>query len=246
MTVSYNPWLVILSGIIAMLAGYVMLEIGSQATRTVGAKRNFWLAIGAGAMGMGIWAMHFIAMLAFSIPARISYNFLLVAVSLVVAAIASWQGLFIVSRPTMTAPILVAGSICMGIAIAGMHYIGMAAMNVEADLTYNPVLLMLSIAIAIVVSGVAMEIAFGLRHQTASKDLKWKIVSAVVMGFAVLSMHYTGMAAAIFTPNNSKHTTLSVGLDNYSLGILVGAIAFIILGLTLFITSWHGKAKIVH
>jgi NO-binding membrane sensor protein with MHYT domain len=235
MTVSYNPWLVILSGIIAMLSGYVMLEIGSQATRTVASRRNVWLLVGAGAMGMGIWAMHFIAMLAFSIPAHISYNFLLVAVSLLVAAIACWQGLFIVSRPAMSGASLIAGSVCMGLAIAGMHYIGMAAMNVAADIVYNPTLVILSLAIAIIVSGVAMEIAFGLRHQTESTDLKWKIPSAVVMGFAVLSMHYTGMSAAIFTPNQSKHHNLSVGLDNYSLGLLVGTITFIILGLTLFI-----------
>src|SRR5919202_290063 len=123
MTASYNFYLVGLSASIAILASYTTLELAGWVTGSQGSSRQIWLVMGAIVMGIGIWAMHFIAMLAFSLPLVISYNFLLVLVSLLVAILGSGQALFIISRPTVNIPTLLTGSACMGIAIAAMHYI---------------------------------------------------------------------------------------------------------------------------
>lgn len=136
MNVDYNWYLVVFSGFIAMFASYVALELAGQVPQQKGFDRKFWLTLGASAMGLGIWAMHFIAMLAFSIPIYISYDFILVVISLLAAVLASAQALIVVSLPTISTRMLLIGSVSMGIAIAGMHYVGMTAMRMQADLQF--------------------------------------------------------------------------------------------------------------
>jgi NO-binding membrane sensor protein with MHYT domain len=240
MNVDYNWYLVVFSGFIAMFASYVALELAGQVPQQKGFDRKFWLTLGASAMGLGIWAMHFIAMLAFSIPIYISYDFILVVVSLLAAVLASAQALIVVSLPTISTRMLLIGSVSMGIAIAGMHYVGMTAMRMQADLQYNPLLFTLSVIIAVVVSLVALLIAFNFRDKQGAVARWGKIGSAVVMGFAVLSMHYTGMAAAIFTPNASKAIELAA-IRNFDLALIVGTLTILVLGVTLFIVSTTSK-----
>jgi NO-binding membrane sensor protein with MHYT domain len=240
MNVAYNWYLVVLSGFIAMLASYVALEVAGQVPQQKGFDRTFWLVLGASSMGLGIWAMHFVAMLAFSIPIYISYDFLLVIVSLLAAVIASAQALIVVSLPTINTRMLLIGSASMGIAIAGMHYVGMTAMKMQADLQYNPLLFTLSVIIAVVVSLVALLIAYNFRDKRGSAARWGKIGSAVVMGFAVLSMHYTGMAAAIFTPNVSKAVEYAA-IRNFDLALIVATLTLLVLGVTLFIVSTTSK-----
>ncbi len=240
MNVTYNWYLVVLSGFIAMLASYVALELASQVPQEKGFDRKFWLTLGASSMGLGIWAMHFIAMLAFSIPIYISYDFVLVMVSLLAAGLASAQALIVVSLPTISPRMLLIGSASMGIAIAGMHYVGMTAMRMQADLQYNPPLFALSVIIAVVVSLVAILIAFNFRDKQGTAARWGKIGSAVVMGFAVLSMHYTGMAAAIFTPNTSKAVEIAA-IRNFDLALIVATLTLLVLGVTLFIVSTTSK-----
>jgi NO-binding membrane sensor protein with MHYT domain len=198
MTATYNFVLVGLSALIAILASYTTLELATWVTASQGSSRRIWLVIGASVMGIGIWSMHFIAMLAFSLPIAIGYNFGLVVVSLLVAILGAGQALFIISRPTVNIASLLTGSTCMGIAIAAMHYTGMAAMQLSANIHYNPKIFGISVAIAIVVSLVALKLSLEFRDKT-EVGMNWgKIVSAIIMGVAVLSMHYTGMAAAMF------------------------------------------------
>lgn len=242
MTATYNFYLVGVSAVIAILASYTTLEIAGWVTQARGSGRQLWLVMGASVMGIGIWSMHFIAMLAFSMPSAISYNFLLVLVSLVAAALGSGQALFIISRPTVNLSTLLTGSICMGIAIAAMHYIGMAAMQMSADIHYNPQLFALSVAIAVLVSLAAIKLSLKFRDRTEVGGFWGKIVSAIVMGGAVLSMHYTGMAAATFTPNYRKVVELS-GTDNYSLGFLIGVFTIISLGVTLLVGFGSSSPK---
>ncbi len=242
MAVTYNFYLVVLSALIAMLASYVTLEIAGQVGAAQGFERKFWLTVGAIDMGVGIWSMHFIAMLAFSIPIYIHYNLLIVLVSLLAAVLASGQALFIVSRPIINLPTLLIGSTCMGIAIAGMHYIGMAAMEMRADINYNPNLFALSIAIAIVVSLVALKLSFKFRNTTGFEGKGGKIVSAIIMGAAVLSMHYTGMAAAMFKPADNKVVEVS-SIDLSTIGYIVSIVTFVILGLTLIIVYANSEPR---
>lgn len=240
MPVTYNPVLVFVSAIIAVLAGYITLEISSKLSASSGTNRTFWLVSGAIALGSGIWSMHFVAMLAFSIPISISYNFLLVLVSLLVPVLVSFQALSIIGRPQPTLSTILVGSLIIGIGIATMHYSGMAAMQMSASLHYNPILFTLSVVIAIVVSFVALMLSLMFRKKQGQKLLK--MFSAVVMGAAVMSMHYTGMAAANFEPNPSKIIPPS-GLDNISLATLVCFYTLFVMGLVLSVIYIEPKQE---
>lgn len=229
MPVTYNPALVVVSALIAILAGYVTLELSTRLKKSMDSGRSFWLVSGSIAMGTGIWSMHFIAMLAFSIPITINYNLQLVIASLLLPIFAASQALSIVCRPNPTIKTLLGGSVFMGLGIAIMHYSGMAAMQMSADLRYRPDLLALSVLIAIAVSFVALKLSIFL--QGGSKNVnRLKILSAIIMGFAVMSMHYTGMAAAMFSPNPEK-VIVSSNLDNVSLAYLVCIFTIFVMGL---------------
>lgn len=232
MTVTYNPYLVFLSAVIATLASYTALELASRITVAQGITRRLWLMGGALAMGTGIWAMHFVAMLAFSIQLFISYNFGIVLISLIAAILASAQALYIVGRPKPTPVVLLAGSSCMGIGIAIMHYTGMAAMQMPAIVQYQPSLFVISVIIAISVSFVALKLFLQFREGVWVGRQWLKLITACIMGGAVQSMHYTGMAAAMFKPDVSK-LVQAAGLDNLSLAYIVCLFTLLILSLTL-------------
>src|SRR5207244_2236883 len=126
---SYNYALVALSVLIAMFASYAALDLASRVTAAGGWTRAVWLLGGAGAMGTGIWSMHYIGMLAFILPIPVAYHWPTVLLSLLAAILASVIALYVVSRPKMGVSRAVAGSVLMGAGIASMHYIGMAAMR---------------------------------------------------------------------------------------------------------------------
>lgn len=239
---TYDFFLVALSALIAIVASYAALGLARLVTVSRGVERNISLVLGAIAMGMGIWSMHFIAMLAYSLPITVNYNIVVVIVSLLAAILASAQALFIVSRPKMSRTVLLAGSVSMGIAIALMHYIGMAALQMPADVSYDPVVFVLSVIIAIVVSLVALLLAFNFRNQTGAEANKWKIISAVVMGVAVLTMHYTGMAAARITPNANKFSEI-VAANKESTVFSVGMVTFVFLGLALAVLYFNSESE---
>jgi two-component system sensor histidine kinase/response regulator len=147
--------------------------------------------------------MHYIGMLAFNRPVPVRYNLPAVVISLLAAIFASAAALYVVSQQTMGVLTAVAGSIIMGAGIAAMHYIGMTAMRLSAECTYDGRLVSLSVALAVVISLVAMVLTFRFRQE--AKSASWrKAACAVVMGGAIPVMHYTGMAAAtesIYTPS---------------------------------------------
>jgi PAS domain S-box-containing protein len=196
---SYSYRLVALSVLIAMCASYAALNLAARTAAAVSRRtRVIWLTGGSVAMGLGIWSMHYIGMLAFIMPIPVLYDLPTVIVSLLAAIFASWVGLFVVSRKLLTVSNAIAGSVIMGGGIAGMHYIGMAAMRMPARCHWNLLIVGLSIILAIVVSLVALWLAFHFRAQTAEISLP-KVVSGMVMGVAIAGMHYTGMAAASYT-----------------------------------------------
>src|SRR5438270_7677459 len=134
-------------------------------------------------------------MLAFRLPIPVLYDWPTVLLSLIAAIFASAVALFVVSRKKMGWPQALLGSAIMGGGIATMHYTGMAAMRLPAMCSYDPWLLTLSVAFAIVISLAAIWLTFHFREE-AKGSAAWKAVSAVVMGAAIPAMHYTGMAAA--------------------------------------------------
>jgi len=198
LTGNYDLWLVALSVVIAVLAAGAALDVAGRVTATRGQARATWLAGGAFAMGLGIWSMHYTGMLAFSLPVPVLYHPPTVGLSLLAAVAASLVALHVASREHLSAARTAVGSVVMGSGIAAMHYIGMAAMRLPATPRWNPGLVTLSILIAIGVSAVALWLAFHYGHGARGAWTWPKLGSAVVMGLAIPSMHYTGMAAARF------------------------------------------------
>ncbi len=204
LTHSYDYQLVALSVLIAVLASYAALDLAGRVTSASGRARVLWLVGGANAMGLGIWSMHYIGMLAFQLPVSVRYDWPTVLVSLAAAVGASAIALYVTSRREMGLVQASVGSVFMGGGIAAMHYIGMAAMRLDATHHYSPAMVTLSVALAIVISLVALWLLFQLRGET--RTLTWrKGASALVMGAAIPAMHYTGMAAATFTEVAQVH-----------------------------------------
>ena len=164
MTGSHHPVLVVLSALIAMLASYTALQLAGRVTAASGWARRAWLASGSVAMGVGIWSMHFVAMLAFSLPVPIAYDVPLWLLSIVIAILASWLALFIASRERVGHVALAAGAVVMGGAIAAMHYTGMAAVRIPGRIDYDPTLVGLSIAIAVFCAFTALVLARHFRE----------------------------------------------------------------------------------
>src|SRR5467141_3756329 len=233
---SHSYTLVALSVLIAIFTSYAALDLAGRVTAAGGWIRAVWLLGGAGAMGTGIWSMHYIGMLAFVLSVPVAYHWPTVLLSLFAAILASAIALYVVSRQKMGAFRAFSGSVLMGAGIASMHYIGMAAMRVSAMCQFSSVLVVLSVVFAVLISLAALWITFHLREEKAG--IGWrKIVGAVVMGAAIPVMHYTGMAAASFTPSDVP-VDLSHAVSPSTLGTAgIAAVTLIVLGLAL-LTSW--------
>lgn len=197
---TYNPGMVMLSLVVAVLASYTTLHLAARTTASRGAVAAVWLGGGAFVMGIGIWSMHFIGMLAFRLPIPVSYDLALTFYSMLVAIVTSALALWLTSRADLPLPRLGLGALLMGLGIALMHYMGMSALCMVQAVSYDPLLFGLSIAIAIVASAAALWIAFRLRHDGHRYSLR--LIAALIMGTAIVGMHYTGMAAARFAPGS--------------------------------------------
>src|SRR3989454_3060769 len=232
---SHDYALVALSVLIAMFASYAALDLAGRVSAAGGWTRAAWLLGGAGAMGTGIWSMHYIGMLAFILPIPVAYHWPTVLLSLIAAIVASVIALYVVSRQKMGTSRAVAASLLMGAGIASMHYIGMDAMRLPAICRSNSSLVVLSVVFAVLISFAALWITFHFRgEKTGSRE---KLAGAVVMGAAIPVMHYTGMAAASFTPSGMP-ADLSHAVSVSTLGTAgITAVTFVVLGLAL-LTSW--------
>jgi two-component system sensor histidine kinase/response regulator len=227
---SYDHHLVALSVLIAVLASYAALDLAARVTAARGRVRFAWLFGGATAMGTGIWSMHYIGMLAFSLPIPVLYDWPTVLLSLLAAAFASAIALFVVSRQRMGLRAALVGSGVMGSGIATMHYTGMAAMRLSAMCHYSSALVTLSVVLAIVISLVALWLTFHFRDDVKQKWVP-KIASALLMGAAIPVMHYTGMAAASFT-STGEAPDLTHAVSVSSLGVTgITIVTLMVLGL---------------
>jgi PAS domain S-box-containing protein len=226
---SYDYRLVALSVLMAIGASYAALDLAARITAASGRARLAWLTGGAASMGVGIWSMHYIGMLAFSLPVPVRYDWPTVLWSLAAAIFAAAVALFVVSRKNMGWARALGGSAIMGAGIATMHYTGMAAMRLHAACSYDPLLLTLSVGFAIGISLAAIWLTFRFREE-ANNSARWKVACAVVMGAAIPVMHYTGMAAARFTPSAVIPDT-SRAVSSATLGFAgVSAVTLLILG----------------
>ena len=236
---TYEPTLVTLSVVVAALAAYAALGLAeriSAADKPL-AKRS-WLAVGAVTMGIGVWAMHFLGMLAFRLPVRVNYDVWVTLVSVAPAVLASGIMLHVISRARISPGRLALGGALMGAGIGAMHYIGMAAMRMSAVMRYDPVLFVVSGIVAVVLASTALYTKFlaSSRNDGSARRHWWtKLGAAFVMGCAVAGMHYTGMAASYVFPGASSQP-VGVGLDPTFLGAWVSVATVLITGLAIFVT----------
>jgi PAS domain S-box-containing protein len=224
--------LVVVSVVVAVLASYTTLTLAIPVTHSRGRARLTWLVGGSMSMGIGIWSMHFIGMLALHLPVPVRHDIVYMLLSLGVAIAAAGLALFIVQRPRVTWLMSIVGALAMGGAISGMHYLGMHGLLVPMHVSYWWPLVIFSIAIAIGASGVALRLARGFRGGGTPWLLR--AASALIMGFAISGMHYTAMAAVDFTPAVPYHEYAArLTIDGHDLRWPVILGAFLVLGLTL-------------
>lgn len=201
MHTSWDYRLVAVSVIIAIIGSYLGLDFAGRMKQSAEkGLRRFWFLAGSFIMGLAIWSMHFIGMMALKLPIPVSYDPALSALSMLAAAVGSGLAFSIMGRKQLGWFHWGIGAVAMGLAIASMHYIGMASMRMPAQIQYNPYLFVLSVLIAISASAWALWLAFYLRTLSGWWRLFQQMASATVMGVAISGMHYTGMAAAHYVP----------------------------------------------
>jgi diguanylate cyclase (GGDEF)-like protein len=231
---SYNGLLVLFSLLVAILASYTGLDMAGRISTARGRAAYWWLAGGACAMGTGIWSMHFVGMLAFSLPISLGYDPLITVLSLLIAIASSAFALWLVAQNELPLSRLICGAVLMGAGVTGMHYMGMAAMRMTPGIRYIPPLFILSVIIAILASGAALWIAFNLRrHSPLVRPMR--AGAAVVMGLAIVAMHYTGMAAAQF-PLGSVCGAANGGVSAGWLALVIIVVTLAILAIALVIS----------
>src|ERR1700722_14890353 len=182
---SYNSWLVALSIAVAVLVSYTALKLAARVAVADRSVSRIWLLGGAFAVGIGIWSMHFIGMLAFSLPIPLRYDVPTTLLSLAIAIVTSGVAIKISSGPQLGLARLGFGGLVMGAGISAMHYSGMVAIQIVPMIRYEPLLVVTSIAIAVVASFVALWLAFHLRHGKSRILLLARLAAALIMGIAI-------------------------------------------------------------
>ncbi|CAI8868076.1 MULTISPECIES: putative bifunctional diguanylate cyclase/phosphodiesterase [Pseudomonas] len=240
---SYSPTLVIISLCVAILASYTALDLTGRIATAKGRAVHWWTAGGAFAMGVGVWSMHFIGMLAFKLPIDLGYDLPITLLSLLIGILSCGFALWLVSQARLPAWQLAFGALVMGAGISAMHYTGMAAMRMQPGIDYDPTLFGASLCIAVGASGAALWIAFRLRQHTPYVRLI-RGGAAVIMGIAIVGMHYTGMAAAQFPEGSFCGAAVNGlrgnGLDNL---VLITTLAVLCIALLTSILDARLEAR---
>ena len=228
----YDSWIVLLSFLIASFASYVALDLAKRVRTRDRAIAIGWWAAGSVTMGTGIWAMHFVGMLALKLPFAVGYDYVITTLSWFASVAVSAIALHIAGYQRLTSARLGGGALAMGAGICAMHYIGMHALKLEPGIQWDAGWVAVSAAIAVGASAVALMIFVALRRLTGAQARIAQIGAALVMGAAIAGMHYAGMAAAGFP---ADAVCLTAGqLRGDRLGLIVSVAALVLLTLTLF------------
>ncbi|MCB9947069.1 MAG: LytTR family transcriptional regulator DNA-binding domain-containing protein [Rhodospirillaceae bacterium] len=224
MPIEYDPALIALSVAIAIQGGYVSLSLAHRLAHRSDGRRKAQLAASALSLGVGIWAMHFIGMLAVKLPLAVNYDVLMTLVSALVCVLVVGLGVFVASFGPLTAVRLATAGVLMGSGISIMHYIGMAALRANCAVSYSPPLIGASVAVGIAASTLALWLSFSATGRLHI------LAGAATMGIAISGMHYMAMAAATFLPVDVLVAISSPALSLDLLAIVVAVIAFMISG----------------
>lgn len=235
----YNQILVVISFVVAILAAYTALNMAARVAGSQGIAARVWLAGGGVSMGIGVWAMHFIGMLAMDLSMSMSYNAVLTVLSMVIAISSSMFALWLVSGEQLRLRRLLPGAVVMGAGIVAMHYTGMAALEVTPGIVWDKKWVAISVVIALAASLAAPWLTFRLRQEAARMALM-RLGAAITMGIAIAGMHYAGMEAAQFPMSTMVHHH---GINGSWLAILVSVVALAILGITLLVSMFDARLQ---
>jgi PAS domain S-box-containing protein len=228
---SHNATLVAFSILIAILASYTALALSARVHAARGRFRMAWLAGGSVALGIGIWSMHFVGLLSYRLPVPVSYAVPLWLLSMVVAVGASMLALWTTSRPAVPSSARAAAGVLLGLAIAGMHYVGMAAMRIPGRISYDPALVALSVAVAVAAGCAVIWIFLRYRGDETARGQRERLAAAVVLGGAISAIHYTGMAATRVIPLASAVRVPRenvLGTDGLAAGVIAATLAVLV------------------
>lgn len=237
MNVSYNYWLVLLSLVLAVGASYAALSIAARIPHLKSQLLWLWMSGGAISMGLAIWSMHFVGMLAFHIDTPLAYDASLTILSIVYAVAATAIALLIVRSGYRNIFSLLAATLFMGSGIAAMHYTGMAALKMFPAIIYDEFLFVVSLMIAYVASFVALRLFFIEADDSVGAHTLYsrrRLVAAVLMGVAIAGMHYTAMEAAIFAPD-AVCGAIGEGIGSGIMSVLIILGVVLILSLTVLL-----------
>lgn len=227
----YDLRLVFLSFVVASVAAAAALEIIERVTAASTRRlRWFWLITGALAMGLGVWAMHFIGMLSLTLPVPMTYDLSTTIISALPAILASGVAIHVLSRPRETGR-LIAGGALMAAGIGTMHFTGMEAMRGAAALYYDPVLFVGSLLVAFFLATAAFWAEFELSPREGPDPLVGILVGAPILGAAVCGMHYTAMWASIFQATPGAGTPSSPVFTPFALSVAVLVVTTLILSI---------------
>ena len=242
---TYDYFLVILSVLVATVAAYAALQIVDQIrSSTTNRDKWIWICAGAFAMGSGIWSMHFVGMLAFSLPVAINYDPLITFISVIPGVIASGVALVVMSRQEIEWKRLNLGGLSMGVGIGGMHYVGMMAMTMNAEMRYDLPVFLISVLVAYALATISLSVNFLLSKKFSHLTGRIQTISSIIMGCAVAGMHYTGMASAFYFPASMEHEILS-NIEPFYLATTIIIVTSLILAISIFITLSNKKLKAI-
>ncbi|PKA16153.1 MHYT domain-containing protein [Leptospira haakeii] len=236
LTATYNPWLVVLSVLMAIFASYIALQIVGQKVPESSPPITKYLISSAAslALGCGVWSMHFIGMLSFELCTTVQYDKSLTILSIFPSLLASTVALSFVNRPKISSTELILGGVLVGSGIGAMHYTGMGAVETAPYLRYDPWFFALSIIVAVVLAILSLWVRFGLENLKLG-TLWPSIISSVTMGSAISGMHYTGMAAARFIGEETTPTPQTADSTFLALSVSLITIAFTLFA---FAVNW--------
>ncbi len=250
--VQHDAALVALSVVLAIAASTMALHMASvaQIAQTAATRLTAWTT-GALALGSGIWAMHFVGMLAYQVCAHGTFDPLITAVSMAPSVLASLVALRLLTQPSIGRRQLIIGGVLVGAGIGTMHYLGMAASSLMDVMRYDPWWFLASIVVAVVLAVVALAVRSKL--QALFNLRRWVVssISGVVMGLAIAGMHYTGMAALRFvgpvevsTASHGSALALPITLVTIAVSILVIAINSMLRYRQLYLQLHMGESRL--
>jgi len=228
MPVVYEPWLVLLSIVMAIQGAYVGLSLAVQVGEASGTRRRLLLAGAAFSLAVAIWTMHFVGMLAVRLPFAVDYLVFPTLLSFLVCVIVVGAAVYATSSGPLTLTRLTLSGGLMGGGIFSMHYIGMTALHASAHMLHAPAFVAASMAIAVAASGLALWLATGRGRRPPL------ILSAIAFGIAISGMHYTAMGGVTLFSHAPASTGAPV-LSTDLLAIVVAIVAFCVSGIFLLI-----------